>query len=212
MRKGYVSAGLKLCLQKALEMGIDKALLTCEEANIGSYTVMHNAMLEYSGCEIEPVIKDGIKNKRVWIYTKKRWGKIRAVAIAVIRRNDEVLAVACHDPVKNETFYRLPGGGIEFGEKAADTLKREIKEEIGIDVTVGKKLGVYENIFTFGNQPGHEIMVLHEAALPPEYMQKDKIPMIEQEFEGRCYEFVKVAPDKRIYPNIWGEKEWQQSI
>ncbi len=211
-RKKYVTTGLKLCLQKALEMGIDKALLTCEEANVGSYAVMHNAMLENSGCEISSIFKNGVQNRRVWIYTQKRWGKIRAVAIAVIKRGDEVLAVACYDTVKNEKFYRLPGGGIEFGEKAADTLKREIKEEIGLEITVGKKLGVYENIFTFGNQPGHEIMVLHEASLPPEYMQKDKIPMIEQEFEGRCYEFVKVTPDKRIYPNIWGEKEWQQFI
>lgn len=212
LRKKYVTAGLKLCLQKAYEMGLEKVLLTCKESNIASYTVMHNAMLEYSGCEISPVFKDGEKSRRVWIYTQKRWGKIRAVAIAVIKRNDEVLAVACHDPVKDETFYRLPGGGIEFGETAADTLKREIKEEIGIEITVGKKLGVYENIFTFGNQPGHEIMILHEATLAPEYMQKDNIPMIEQEFAGRCYEFVKITPDKRIYPNIWGEMEWQQSI
>ena len=211
-RKGYVSAGLKLCLEKAREIGLDKVLVTCEEDNIGSYAVMHNAMLEYSGCEIAPVLKDSVQNRRVWIYTQKRWGKIRAVAIAVIKRKNDVLAVACHDPVKNEKFYRLPGGGIEFGEKAAEALQREFKEEIGVEISVGKKLGVYENIFTFGNQKGHEVMILHEATLPPEYMQKDKIPMLEEEFEGRCYEFVEITADKRIYPAIFGDKEWQQFI
>lgn len=205
--KKYVTAGLKLCLQKAREIGLEKVLLTCKENNVASYTVMHNTMLEYSGCEIAPVFKDGVQNRRVWIYTQKRWGKIRPVAIAVIKRSDEVLAVACYDSVKNEKFYRLPGGGIEFGETAAEALKREIAEEIGIDINVGQKLGVYENIFTFGNQKGHEIMILYEAQLPEEYMQKDKIPMLEEEFEGRCYEFVKITPDKRIYPAIFGEKK-----
>ena len=211
-RKGYVSAGLKLCLEKAKERGLDKVLVTCEEDNVGSYTVMHNAMLEYSGCEIAPVFKDSVQNRRVWIYTQKRWGKIRAVAIAVIKRKNEVLAVACHDPVKNEKFYRLPGGGIEFGETAAEALQREFKEEIGVEISVGKKLGVYENIFTFGNQKGHEVMILHAATLPSEYMQKDKIPMLEEEFAGRCYEFVEITADKRIYPAIFGDKEWQQFI
>ena len=205
-RKGYVSAGLKLCLEKARERGLDKVLITCEEENIGSYAVMHNAMIENSGCEIAPVLKNGVKNRRVWVYTQKRWGKIRAVAIAVVRKANKVLAVACYDPVKNEKFYRLPGGGIEFGETAAEALQREIKEEIGVEISVGKKLGVYENIFTFGNQKGHEVMILHEATLPPEYMQKDKIPMLEEEFEGRCYEFVEITADKRIYPAIFGDK------
>ena len=111
-----------------------------------------------------------------------------------------------------EKFYRLPGGEIEFGEKAAEALQREIKEEIGVEISVDKKLGVYENIFTFDNQKGHEIMILFEATLPPEYMQKDKIPMLEEEFEGRCYEFVEITADKRIYPAIFGDEEWQQYI
>ncbi len=70
--KGYASAGLKLCLQKALEMGIDKVLLTCEESNVASYTVIHKTMLEYSGCEIAPAFKNGVQNRRVWIYTQKQ--------------------------------------------------------------------------------------------------------------------------------------------
>lgn len=211
-RKGYVTAGLKLCLQKAAEMGLDKVLVTCKEKNVGSYAVMHKVMLEYSGCEVAPTFKNGVQKRRVWIYTQKRWGKIRAVAIAVIKKANKVLAMACHDPVKKEKFYRLPGGGIEFGETAAETLQREIKEEIGVEISVGKKLGVYENIFTFGNQKGHEIMILFEAALPPEYMQKDRIPMLEEEFAGRCYEFVEITAYRRIYPAIFGDKEWQQFI
>jgi len=37
-----------------------------------------------------------------------------------------------------EDFYTLPGGSWEVGETIEQTCKREIKEECGIDITVGK--------------------------------------------------------------------------
>ena len=41
------------------------------------------------------------------------------------------------------------GGGIEFLEKSEDALKREFKEELNIDIKVGKFLGISENIFNY---------------------------------------------------------------
>ncbi len=43
---------------------------------------------------------------------------IRALAIGVIRRGDELLVYEGHDASKNKTFYRPLGGGIDFGEPA----------------------------------------------------------------------------------------------
>ena len=40
-------------------------------------------------------------------------------------------------------------GGIEFLEKSEDALKREFKEELNIDIKVGKFLGISENIFNY---------------------------------------------------------------
>ena len=39
--------------------------------------------------------------------------------------------------VKDFFFTKFPGGGMEYGEGTRDCLKREFKEEIGIDVEVG---------------------------------------------------------------------------
>jgi 8-oxo-dGTP diphosphatase len=39
----------------------------------------------------------------------------------------------------------LPGGHIDLGEKATDALARELAEELGISVKVGKFLGAVEN-------------------------------------------------------------------
>lgn len=39
-------------------------------------------------------------------------------------------------------FYRLPGGGVRFREKAEDCVVREVKEETGLDVAVTRLLWV----------------------------------------------------------------------
>lgn len=69
-RKGFVKAGLKLALSYAREvLKLERALLTCEEENIGSYLAMTSVMREYGGEETEPAVTDGHKERRVWIET-----------------------------------------------------------------------------------------------------------------------------------------------
>lgn len=43
-----------------------------------------------------------------------------------------------------QDVYNLPGGNVEFGEKLNDTLTRELQEELGIRIEVGKLLFVGE--------------------------------------------------------------------
>jgi 8-oxo-dGTP pyrophosphatase MutT (NUDIX family) len=88
---------------------------------------------------------------------------IRPIALAAIRRGDDLLVFEAHDPVKRETFYRPLGGGIEFGERAAEALRREIREEIGADLDGVTLLGVLENIFVFSGKSYHEIAFIFAA-------------------------------------------------
>ena len=71
--KGYVKAGLKLTLEYARKnLGINKALLTCNFDNIGSYKAMISVMNEWGGEEISPSLVDGHKEHRVWINTQPK--------------------------------------------------------------------------------------------------------------------------------------------
>ena len=65
--------------------------------------------------------------------------------------------------MKGETFYRPLGGGIEFGERGAEVLAREMREEVGAEIEHVRYLGTLENVFTYRGEPGHEICLLYEA-------------------------------------------------
>ncbi|MBN1887928.1 MAG: NUDIX domain-containing protein [Thermoflexales bacterium] len=48
---------------------------------------------------------------------------------------------------KNERgLWEFPGGAVEFGERLADALRREMREEYGIEIEVGELLDVADHI------------------------------------------------------------------
>lgn len=94
---------------------------------------------------------------------KKKKSRIRPLALCVFRRGDKIFLARGHDSSKNETFYRPIGGGIEFGERAQDTIIREVKEELDTDVADLRYIGTLENIFVYEGKPGHEIVLLFDG-------------------------------------------------
>ena len=55
-----------------------------------------------------------------------------------------LLAKRGQEPAKGT--WSLPGGAVELGEKIIDALKREIREEIGIEIEVGGLIRVLDRI------------------------------------------------------------------
>ncbi|HET9494159.1 MAG TPA: NUDIX domain-containing protein [Chloroflexia bacterium] len=84
-------------------------------------------------------------------------------AVAVIVHNGRALL---HRAVVDD-FWALPGGRVELGEAAADTLRREMREEIGEEVEVGRLLWLVENFFEYMGKRWHEIAFYFEVRLPP---------------------------------------------
>jgi len=90
-------------------------------------------------------------------------GEIRVIALGLIRDGERIFVSEGYDPVKQETFYRALGGGVDFGETSHAALKREFQEEIQADLTNIKYLGCIENLFTFNGRQGHEIVQLYQC-------------------------------------------------
>lgn len=89
--------------------------------------------------------------------------QIRALVLGVIQDGTRIFVSEGHDPVKQQTFYRAMGGGIEFGETSFEALKREFQEEIQADLANIHYAGCIENFFTFNGVPGHELIQLYQC-------------------------------------------------
>lgn len=70
-----------------------------------------------------------------------------------------------HDPSRDLSFHRLIGGGIDFGESAAEAVVREFEEELGARLTDVRLLGWLESRFVFDGRSGHEIVAVHTARI-----------------------------------------------
>lgn len=117
-------------------------------------------------------------------------GQIRLLVLGLIRdggkphggyaKGDRIFISEGYDPVKQETFYRALGGGVDFGETSEIALKREFQEEIQAELTNIRYLGCLENIFVFNGKPGHEIIQLYQCDFAdPKFYQMEEIPFAE---------------------------------
>lgn len=92
--------------------------------------------------------------------------QIRPIAICVLRRGNQILVMEVPDVVKGTMGYRPLGGGIEYGEYTRDAVQREIREELGVEITDVVHLGTTENIFTHMGALGHEVVFVYEGRFP----------------------------------------------
>lgn len=73
---------------------------------------------------------------------------------AIILNEHKQIFLAQRGPLaKNERgAWEFPGGSVEFGERLADALRREMREEYGIEIEVGALLDVVDHILPAENQ------------------------------------------------------------
>jgi len=97
--------------------------------------------------------------------TFEKNGKVFSYRVAgVAIYNNKVLV---HQSIIDD-FWSLPGGRCEFLEISKDTLVREIKEEIGVNVNIIRPLYFVENFFYFGGNNFHEISIFYLMKFLPD--------------------------------------------
>jgi len=87
--------------------------------------------------------------------------KAPVVAVsALVRRGAEVLLIKrASEPCKG--MWALPGGKVEYGERLADAARREIAEEVGLDVALRGPRWVVEIVSP--REGYHFVVVVFEA-------------------------------------------------
>lgn len=111
-----------------------------------------------------------------------KFKEIRPIVLGVVRNGNKLLVSKGYDKTKKQEFYRCLGGGIEFLEKSEDALKREFKEELNIEIEIGKFLGISENIFNYIGKNAHELILFYDAYINDRDYQ-EKYTLIEDDLE-----------------------------
>jgi 8-oxo-dGTP diphosphatase len=85
----------------------------------------------------------------------------RLGASVVLWKDDAVLLVKRKaGPYADK--WALPGGHVAFGERMADTAKRELLEETGITASIGRPVGVFEIVMD-QPVPAHFVLMAFSA-------------------------------------------------
>ena len=66
---------------------------------------------------------------------------IQSVSIGLVTQGNKILTYKVQDKISSDSFYRLIGGHIEFGEHAKNALKREFQEEINQEIKIDLRNG-----------------------------------------------------------------------
>jgi len=93
---------------------------------------------------------------------------------------------------KEKDYYFFPGGHINFGESAKETLLREMREELNFSVDKWIFIGAVENVFIEDNEKHHEINLVFNT----------EIKEINTESKENHIDFVLMDKDKFIKETI----------
>ena len=132
--------------------------------------------------------------------------RIRAKALCVVSDGEEILVSRNVGP-DGEAYFRPLGGKIGFGEESEDAVKREFREELGADLVDVEHLGTLENHFAWGDQRGHEFVVVFDGAFADDALyERDELDAYEAEIDERFTAEWRaldglVAADEPLYPD-----------
>lgn len=101
--------------------------------------------------------------------------RIRPIVLCLLQHENRILFQEYWHEFDQYHFYRLPGGGIEYGEKSIEAVAREAMEELQTTLLEPTLLNIFENIFEYGGETKHEVVFLYSAQLPDNQLTKSEV-------------------------------------
>lgn len=120
--------------------------------------------------------------------------EIKVKVMCLIEHNGKLLLCNGYDSVKKEKFLRVVGGSIDFGEKAEDAVRREVKEELGSNLENLKFITVIESIFVHEGKKGHEVIFLYKGDLVnKDIYNTEKVPILDRREDWKDAEWIPIS-------------------
>jgi 8-oxo-dGTP diphosphatase len=107
----------------------------------------------------------------------------RLGAYALVRRGEDVLLTRISERGFHTGSWTLPGGGVEHGESPRAAVLRELREECGMDGSVGELVAVHDDHFS-GTAPSGRYEDFHAVALAFEVTVEDSAEPVLTELDG----------------------------
>lgn len=85
--------------------------------------------------------------------------QVGGVSGLVVRGGDVLAVLRAKHPYKDH--WSFPGGGVERGERLREAVKREVREETGLEVEVGLVAGYREELLP----DGHYVVIAFRCAV-----------------------------------------------
>jgi len=88
--------------------------------------------------------------------------------------NDKKQVLVADEYIRGGLYTKFPGGGLEFGEGTRDCLKRELKEELGIEAEIGDHIYTTDYFQMSAFRPEDQIISIYYFA---KQLEELKVPL-----------------------------------
>ncbi|MEK4085407.1 ADP-ribose pyrophosphatase YjhB, NUDIX family [Paenisporosarcina quisquiliarum] len=104
---------------------------------------------------------------------------------------------------KGQPYFYVPGGRIKMNEKSVDAVKREIQEELGVEVNVDRMLWINENFFKeeTSEEQFHEVCFFYLVELKENEDLKGNEFVVDE--EGKIHTYYWKTLDEIKYINLY---------
>ena len=94
--------------------------------------------------------------------------------------NDKKQVLVADEYIRGGLYTKFPGGGLEFGEGTRDCLKRELKEELGIEAEIGDHIYTTDFFQMSAFRPDDQIISIYYYA---KQLEDLTVPLRSQPFD-----------------------------